>query len=58
MSKNVLLIGNGAREHTIAWKLSQSGKVSNVFVAPGNGGIATHGGKVVAVGKFCNFSRF
>ena len=36
----VLVIGNGGREHAIAWKLSDSPKVQTVFVAPGNGGTA------------------
>jgi phosphoribosylamine--glycine ligase len=37
---NVLLIGSGAREHTIAWKLSQSPLVGQLFIAPGNAGTA------------------
>lgn len=37
---NVLVIGGGGREHALAWKLSQSPKVSAVFVAPGNAGTA------------------
>jgi len=43
---NVLIIGSGAREHALAWGVAQSSKVSTVFVAPGNGGTATMGGKV------------
>jgi len=36
-----LVIGNGGREHALAWKLAQSPKVQTVFVAPGNAGTAT-----------------
>ena len=36
----VLVIGNGGREHALAWKLGQSVKVDRVFVAPGNAGTA------------------
>ncbi len=36
----ILLIGNGGREHALAWKLAQSPRVSHVFVAPGNPGTA------------------
>jgi phosphoribosylamine--glycine ligase len=42
----VLIIGNGAREHAMAWAVARSSKVSTVIVAPGNGGTATMGGKV------------
>jgi phosphoribosylamine--glycine ligase len=37
---NVLVIGGGGREHALAWKLAQSPRVAQVFVAPGNGGTA------------------
>lgn len=37
----VLVVGNGGREHAIAWKLLQSPKVDRVFCIPGNGGTAT-----------------
>jgi phosphoribosylamine---glycine ligase len=36
----VLVVGSGGREHAMAWKLAQSPKVQQVFVAPGNGGTA------------------
>nr|WP_147872685.1 phosphoribosylamine--glycine ligase [Stieleria maiorica] len=36
----VLVVGNGGREHALAWKLGQSPKVTEVFVAPGNAGTA------------------
>ena len=36
----LLIIGNGGREHAIAWKCSQSEKIEKIFVAPGNAGTA------------------
>lgn len=39
----VLVIGSGGREHTIVWKLNQSDKVSELFIAPGNAGTASLG---------------
>ena len=36
----ILVIGNGGREHALAWKAAQSPQVDTVFVAPGNAGTA------------------
>lgn len=36
----VLVVGNGGREHALAWKISQSERVTQVYVAPGNAGTA------------------
>ncbi|MEY4596099.1 MAG: hypothetical protein RLZZ506_515, partial [Bacteroidota bacterium] len=34
----VLLLGSGGREHAIAWKISQSSILDELFIAPGNAG--------------------
>ena len=38
----ILVIGNGGREHALAWKIAQNKQVSRVYVAPGNAGTATN----------------
>jgi phosphoribosylamine--glycine ligase len=38
---SILLVGNGGREHALAWKLSQSAIVAKIYVCPGNGGTAS-----------------
>lgn len=37
---NILILGNGGREHALTWKVTQSPRVKQVYVAPGNGGTA------------------
>ena len=40
---NILILGSGGREHTFAWKLSQSNKTTQLFIAPGNAGTSELG---------------
>ena len=37
---NILIIGNGGREHALAWKVAQDPRVEKIFIAPGNAGTA------------------
>lgn len=60
----VLVIGSGGREHALAWKLAQSPLLSQLFVAPGNGGTGEIAENVVlditdhaAVVGFCKLMR-
>jgi phosphoribosylamine--glycine ligase len=40
---NVLILGSGGREHAFAWKIAQSSKLKNLFIAPGNAGTSDFG---------------
>lgn len=58
---NVLIIGNGGREHALAWKAAQSAQVETVYVAPGNAGTALDQGIEnvdIAVGDFAALADF
>src|SRR5699024_10919296 len=46
MSLNVLLLGSGAREHTLAWSIAQSELLAQLYIAPGNPGTAQCGENV------------
>ncbi len=39
---NILIVGNGGREHALAWKLAQSPRVKRICIAPGNAGTPGH----------------
>ena len=50
---NILVIGSGGREHTLAWKILQSNHCENLYVAPGNAGTASIATNVaVSVSEF------
>lgn len=56
---NVLVVGGGGREHTIAWKLLQSPNVKKVYCAPGNGGTAQIAQNApIAVNDFAALAQF
>ena len=56
---NILLIGSGGREHAFAWKLAQSPKCNQLYIAPGNAGTAQHGLNVdIAVDDFEALKKF
>jgi len=50
---NLLVLGSGGREHTLAWKLSQSPLLSELYIAPGNAGTAELGTNIdISVNDF------
>lgn len=56
---NILIIGSGGRESAFAWKLSQSPKCSNLFIAPGNAGTGQYGTNVnLKVTDFAGIGSF
>ena len=56
---NILLLGNGGREHALAWKLSQSKHCAQLFIAPGNAGTAKCGKNVsISINDFDGLRAF
>jgi phosphoribosylamine--glycine ligase len=60
LGMNILVLGSGGREHTLAWKIAQSKDCTRLFIAPGNAGTAQLGTNVnlnllqfAALGEFC-----
>lgn len=54
---NIIVVGNGGREHTICWKLAQSSLVDKVVVVPGNGGTACEEKCVNVNPKDCDYIK-
>lgn len=54
---NIIVIGNGGREHTIAWKIAQSEKIEKVVCVPGNGGTAKESKCVNVEIKDCDYIK-
>ncbi len=44
---NILILGSGGRECTLAWKLAQSKKINKLFIAPGNAGTSVYGENLI-----------
>src|SRR3989344_1180447 len=58
-SMDVLVVGGGGREHALAWKLKQSPRIQNIYIAPGNGGTGNVGENVpIAVTDFEQLTNF
>lgn len=56
---NILLLGSGGREHALAWKLSQSAKCQQLYIAPGNAGTALCGTNInLSVTDFDGIKQF
>ena len=55
---NILILGSGGREHAFAWKLSQSNKLTKLYIAPGNAGTSNLGENVpIGVNDFDNIKK-
>lgn len=56
---NILILGSGGREHALAWKIKQSKKTNNLYIAPGNAGTGLEGKNVdIATTDFPAIKQF
>ncbi len=56
---NILLLGSGGREHAMAWKIAQSPKVEQLYIAPGNAGTQAVGTNVnIKINDFDSIKQF
>lgn len=59
LNMDVLVIGGGAREHALAWKIAQSPRIGKLYIAPGNGGTEKVGENVPIIATdFEKLARF
>ncbi|AGF48211.1 phosphoribosylamine--glycine ligase [Candidatus Kinetoplastibacterium oncopeltii TCC290E] len=54
----ILIVGSGGREHALAWKIAQSPRVKQVYVAPGNGGTSSKKIKNVSINDINHLVEF
>ena len=58
MKLNILIVGSGGREHAMAWKIKQSPKLNQLFIAPGNAGTSLLGTNLpVGVSDFAGLKK-
>lgn len=56
---NILVVGSGGREHALTWKIAQSDKCNDLFVAPGNAGTAKIASNInIGVNEFAKLADF
>ena len=59
ISMNILILGSGGREHTLAWKIAQSPQCDRLYTAPGNGGTSNVAQNIsLSLNDFDSFGDF